>query len=59
MIGEDDGVVVEEIGVLEKFEGEPLAENLVQRVWVKNGVITKIEDFDGGELVATREKGVE
>lgn len=56
MITETDGLVVKEVGVLEKFDGEPVAENLVQRVLIENGIIVKVEDFENGVLVNTLAK---
>lgn len=33
-------------GVLEKYEGEPLPENLFERITIENGEVVKIEKFD-------------
>jgi len=46
---------VKEEVVLEKFEGEPVAENLVQRVYLENGRIIKEEKIENGKVVETKE----
>lgn len=38
---------IDEEIVLEKFEGDPTPENLVERVYLKNGKIVKIEKIGG------------
>lgn len=50
---------VREDVVLEKFEGEPEAGILLERVHLTNGVITKHEYFEAGELVKVEEKEVD
>jgi sRNA-binding regulator protein Hfq len=50
---EVEGVVVEEHGVLEKFEGEVRPENVVERIYVVNGEIVKQEWLENGEVVRT------
>lgn len=55
MIEESTPVVVREVGVLEKFEGDPAPENLVQKVYVENGEIIKVEDYESGQLVNTQQ----
>jgi len=40
---ETQGVTVDEETVLEKFIGEPLPENLYERVYIKNGEIVRVE----------------
>lgn len=44
---------VTEETILEKFEGEPLSENLFERLHIKDGEIVKIEKFENGELVSS------
>lgn len=43
MIIENENVEIEETIILEKFEGEPLPENLIERVYLKNGKVEKVE----------------
>lgn len=43
MIGETEGVHVQEDILLEKFDGEPLPENLVERVHIRDGKIISVE----------------
>jgi hypothetical protein len=50
MIGEIDDLIVEERGVLEKFEGDPAPENLLERIYLKDGVIIRHEYFENGVL---------
>jgi hypothetical protein len=50
-------VVVREDMVLEKFEGEPEDGVLLERVYLTDGLITKHEYFENGELVRTEEGG--
>jgi hypothetical protein len=50
-------VIVREDIVLDKFEGDPLPENLFERVHVRDGKIWKYEYFQNGELTAVREIG--
>lgn len=40
-------LMVDEEIVLEKFEGDPVPENLVERVYLKNGKIIKTEKIGG------------
>jgi hypothetical protein len=56
-LGDTSEVVVDENAVLEKFEGDPLPENLVERVYLHNGEIVKHEIYENGEFVAEREIG--
>lgn len=46
---ESSKVTIEEMVYLEKFEGEPLPENLFERVHIKNGEVVKIERFELAE----------
>jgi hypothetical protein len=46
--------VTEEV-VLEKFDGEPELENLVERVHLLNGKVVKTEIIENGEVVETKE----
>ena len=50
-------VVLREDIVLEKFEGEPEDGVLLERVYLTDGVITKHEFFENGEVVETVEGG--
>lgn len=59
MIGDTEGVIVEERVVLEKFEGEPVPENVVERVHLLNGEIVKHEFLEDGEVVRTEDKEVD
>lgn len=40
---EIEGVIIDEEVVLEKFDGEPIPENLFERVFIKNGEIVRVE----------------
>jgi hypothetical protein len=42
-------VIIDEEIMLEKFEGEPLPENLIERVFIKNGKIIRIEKVGEGK----------
>lgn len=46
-------VVIEEVVVLAKFEGDPLPENEFERVHIVNGEIVKVEKIENGEVVST------
>jgi hypothetical protein len=46
-------VDVQEHTVLEKFEGDPVPENLFERVHIENGEVTKVEKYENGELLST------
>jgi hypothetical protein len=48
-----NSVIVEERLLLEKFDGEPVPENLIERVHVLNGKITKHEFIEQGNVVKT------
>ena len=48
-----EGVEVKEVAVLEKFEGAPEPENLIERIHIEDGEIIKREIFEAGELVST------
>lgn len=45
------GLEVQEHVVLEKFDGEAAPENLVERLHLLNGKITKWERIENGEVV--------
>lgn len=49
-------VVKEEI-VLQKFEGDPIPENLVEKVFILDGVIQKHEFIENGLVVKVVEPG--
>lgn len=46
-------VVAKEETVLEKFEGDVDAGVLVERLYIENGVIIKVETFEDGVLTNT------
>lgn len=48
---ESQPVQIAETGVLEKFNGEALPENLFERVFVEEGTIVKVEYFEAGVKV--------
>lgn len=50
---EFENVEVKEVSVLEKFEGEPLPENLIERVHIEDGKVIKVDKFKHGDLVST------
>jgi len=50
-MNEFENVVIKEVSVLEKFEGEPAPENLIERIHIEDGEIIKVEKFDNGDLV--------
>lgn len=52
-MNEEVGVVLHENVVLEKFEGEALPENLVERLHIEDGEIVKHEFLEDGEVVRT------
>lgn len=53
MIGEEQEVKVDEVVVLEKFEGDPEPENLTERIHIKNGEVVAVEKVVDGEIVST------
>jgi hypothetical protein len=59
MIEEEARFTVREDIVLEKFEGEPEDGVLLERVHLTDGVITKHEYFEDGELVKVEKKEVD
>lgn len=46
-------VVIEEVVVLSKFDGDPLPENEVERIHIKDGEIVSIQKIENGEVVST------
>jgi len=52
-VDDSERVVIEEVVVLSKFEGDPLPENEFERVHVVNGEIVKVEKIENGEVVST------
>lgn len=52
-MNEEQPVDVHEMTVLEKFEGAPEPENLIERIHIENGEIIKHEKFENGELVSS------
>jgi hypothetical protein len=55
MANEKPKFKIEERVILEKFEGDPEPENLVERIHLVNGKIVKEEKIENGEVVETRE----
>lgn len=53
MLDESENVVIEEVVVLSKFEGDPLPENEFERIHIVNGEIVKKEQIENGEVVST------
>lgn len=54
MSQEQQRVVIREEYMLDKFDGEPLPENLVERLYLdQNGKITKQQYFVDGQPVET------
>lgn len=54
-LNEFENVEIKEVSVLEKFEGEPAPENLIERIHIEDGEIIKRETFENGELVSTED----
>lgn len=52
-MNENSPVGINEKTVLEKFEGAPEPENLIERIHIENGEIIKREQFENGELVSS------
>jgi len=50
-LNEFENLEIKEVSVLEKFEGEPLPENLIERIHIEDGEIIKVEKFENGDLV--------
>ena len=48
-------VVVDEVMVLSKFEGEPLPENEIERMHIHNGEVIRIEKIENGEIISTEQ----
>lgn len=46
-------VDVKVTGVLDKFDGEPLPENLVEKIYIEDNAIVKVEFYQNGELTGT------
>lgn len=44
---------IKENTVLEKFEGAPEPENLVERIHIEDGEIIRVDKFENGEQVST------
>lgn len=53
MMDEYEKFQIYESTVLEKFEGQPAPENLIERMHIEDGEIIKVEKFENGELVST------
>lgn len=50
---EEPLVVLDEIATLEKFEGEAVPENCIERIVIQNGVITEHQFLENGIVVRT------
>ena len=48
-----ESVVIEEVVVLSKFEGDPLPENEFERIHIVDGEIVRVEKIENGEVVST------
>ena len=55
MMEEANPVEVKEVSVLEKFEGQPAPENLIERIHIEDGEIIKVEKFENGDLISSEE----
>lgn len=55
MISEEQFLDVTESVVLEKFEGAPVVENLIERMHIENGEVVKVEKFENGDLISTEQ----
>lgn len=56
MVTDTPEVNIDEQAILSKFEGEPLPENLIERVYIDNGKIVKHEFYEAGQLIKTVEE---
>jgi hypothetical protein len=45
---------IRESTILEKFEGDPSPENLIERIHIEDGEIIRIDKFENGEPVSTQ-----
>lgn len=54
-VDDKEQVVIEEVVVLSKFEGDPLPENEFERMHIIDGKVAKIEKIENGEVVSTTE----
>jgi hypothetical protein len=52
-VEDSEKVVIEEVVVLSKFEGDPLPENEFERIHIVNGEIARVEKIENGEVVST------
>lgn len=59
MIGEEQDVVIEERVVLEKFDGEAVPENLIERVHILDGQIVQHDFIEDGKVVESKTFGGE
>lgn len=55
MVNDEPQVNIDEQVILSKFEGEPLPENLIERVHIDNGNIVKHEFYEAGQLIRVEE----
>lgn len=52
---ETEQVVVDELVVLSKYEGDPVPENEIERITIRNGEVVAHEKIENGEVVPTDE----
>lgn len=45
---------IRESTILEKFEGAPVPENLIERIHIEDGEIIRIDKFENGTQVSTQ-----
>lgn len=50
---ENEQVLAEEIIVLSKFEGEPLPENEIERIHIRNGELVSRDIIKNGQVVSS------
>jgi len=46
-------VTVDEVVVLSKFDGDPLPQNEVERITIKNGKVVNVEQISNGNVIST------
>ena len=56
---ETQDVVVDEVVVLRKFEGDELPENEIERITIRNGEVTAHEKIENGEVVGSVDEPIE
>lgn len=55
MVAENTFVGVVESFILDKYEGDPVPNNLFERLHITEGQITKVERFENGVLIEEKE----